>query len=68
MIIINIIIINIIIIWRRTTFSFHSDDCVKLLRWKKGLLTWIHSIIDWLFMQCWDNVYFSTELLTPPPV
>lgn len=30
MIIINIIIINIIIIWRRTTF-FHSDDCVKKL-------------------------------------
>lgn len=31
-------------------------------------LTWKTLFIDWLFMQCWDNVYFCTELRVLPPV
>lgn len=35
-----------------------------------NIMSFIHlkEFIDWLFMQCWDNVYFCTELWALPPV
>lgn len=53
-------------LWRLCVIQTRRWDEIALIAiW--SVLTWMNLFIDWLFMQCWDNVYFSTELCAVPP-